>query len=114
MWRNSNRFNFLKATAGGARFVDNVDSSQTALQSGRVNYKLNSLPCPDRNFHKYRVDHYLRLKGKKFPHGLYDLIIIDPSPPPSHLLTPEDKLNQFYVPPFRQIRSTPLRERVCP
>lgn len=69
----------VSAMIGGAFDVINVDSSKRNLQIGKENYALNGLSINPRSFQCNRVNDFLRYERKK--KNLYDLIIIDPSPP---------------------------------
>ncbi|PCJ63034.1 MAG: hypothetical protein COA79_02670 [Planctomycetota bacterium] len=83
----------VAAMKGGAQDVINVDSSRSALEIGKNNFRLNNLPINPRSFSKIRVHDFLKFAIKK--KDLYDLIIIDPSPPPSSCKSTIEKF-QYY------------------
>jgi len=89
------------AMLGGGSEVINVDASKTALGLGRINYRLNGLKCLKRAFCRSDVARYIRFTKKK--NFKFDIIIIDPSPPPS--IDIDEKLH-YYNLWFR--RSLPL------
>lgn len=84
------------AMLGGAFDVVNVDSSRSALQIGKNNYEANQLKVNPRSFCLLPVNDFLRFARKK--KETYDLIIVDPSPPPLSMKSMEEKWVYYWGP----------------
>lgn len=89
----------VSATIGGAFDVINVDSSRSALQTGKTNYEANHIAMNPRSFSLLPVSDYLRFAQKR--KDAYDTIIIDPSPPPLSMHTVEEKM-AYYLGPIKK------------
>jgi 23S rRNA (cytosine1962-C5)-methyltransferase len=66
------------ASKGGARSTTNVDNKRSALELGKINYRLNCLDHDTRTFLRADAFQFLgrAVRGK----GRYDLIVLDPPP----------------------------------
>lgn len=79
----------------------------SALESGKKNYRLNGLEVNDRDFNKYRVEKFVRQRARskmgkrQGPEDGFDLVIVDPSPPPHKYKSAEDMCEKYYAPLFR-------------
>jgi 23S rRNA G2069 N7-methylase RlmK/C1962 C5-methylase RlmI len=93
----------VAALQGGCSVVENVDNSASALALGRVNAELNGFVVDNRRnrFTKRDVHEYIKQKLKKSKER-FDLVVVDPSPPPNHLKTSEEKIGKFYLPLARK------------
>ena len=89
----------VAAMLGGAFDVIHVDSSRSALQTGKNNYEANSLVVNPRSFSHLLVADYLRFARKK--KDSFDIIIIDPSPPPLVMRLVEEKI-AYYLGPIQK------------
>lgn len=91
------------AKMGKCLSVDNIDSSKTALQSGKENYSLNGLKFQNREFENFTTKEFCRqfmkrcrkqerqnenkqnagdgAPKKQKQQRRFDMVIIDPSPP---------------------------------
>lgn len=87
------------AMLGGALDVVHVDSSRTALQTGKSNYEANQISINTRSFNHLPVNDFLRFARKR--KDSFDIIIIDPSPPPNSIRIPDEILN-YYVRPIQK------------
>lgn len=87
---------------GNASKAVNVDSSASALEAGKVNYALNGFPVHPVSFVQERVDKYVRNVARKNKEGAFDVVVVDPSPPPLSLKSTADRLKAFYIPLFVQ------------
>lgn len=66
----------LALVAGGADFVDSVDSSADALSQAKANVVLNGFD--DKKFQWYQEDVFEFLKKANATNKVYDLVILDP------------------------------------
>ncbi len=66
----------LALVAGGADFVDSVDSSAEALSQAKANVALNGFD--DKKFQWYQEDVFEFLKKANATNKVYDLVILDP------------------------------------
>lgn len=88
----------VAALLGDAILVENVDNSSSALTTGKINSELNGFVNDRRiRFTKMDVNKYIKMKVKKSIER-FDLVIVDPSPPPKFHKTSEDKIIKFYIP----------------
>lgn len=71
----------VAAALGGARSTTNVDLVPSALERGRANYQLNSLPIDPRGH--LRSDVFELLKKALERGTTWDLVIVDPPPVPT-------------------------------
>ena len=89
----------IVALLGGAIDVINVDSSRSALQTGKANYEANQMAINPRSFSHLPVNDFLRYARKK--KDSFDTIILDPSPPHFSLHTVTEKM-AYYLGPIQK------------
>lgn len=65
----------LAALQGGAKSVVNMDMAKSALNTGRINHKLNNIEPKKVKFYPYNI---LKSFGRIKRDGPFDIIIIDP------------------------------------